>query len=168
MRAFVLITTEIGKYAILSAIGPLYAKKRKKSRENYIKGSVRGYILGNPGERYNDIKRVLKMPNGTLTYHLNTLEKEGIIRSERDGFNKRFYPSQANYMDEKIELTEIQHAIHWIIKSNPGISQKDIQSQLGISQQRLNYHIQLLVDARIIRVEHEGKITKCFTIEEVS
>jgi len=163
-----IIATEIGKYSFFSAISPLYTKRRKKGDISYIKGSVRGYILGNPGERYNDIKRILKLQNGTLTYYLKVLERDGIIRSERDGFNKRFYPSYGKFTGENIELTEIQQSIYWIIKNNPGISQKDIQSQLGISQQRLNYHIQLMVDARLIRVEHEGKLTKCFVIDKVS
>jgi DNA-binding MarR family transcriptional regulator len=160
--------TEIGKYTFFSAIGPLYLKRRKKENINYIKGSVRGYILGNPGERYNDIKKILKLPNGTLTYYLSNLEKEGIIRSERDGFNKRFYPSKGNITNEIIELTEIQQAILKIIEKNPGISQIDIQTQLDISQQRLNYHIKLMSEARLIKVEHVGKITRCFIVDEVS
>lgn len=160
--------TEVGKYTFFSTMSPLYSKQRKKRdmEFGYIKGSVRGYILGNPGENYNSIKRVLNLPNGTLAYHLKDLEKEGIVKSERDGTYKRFYPAEGIITSELLELSDIQNDIYNTIMDNPGLSQKDIQSRLDISQQRLNYQIQQMADARLIRVERDGKRTKCFVIDE--
>ena len=44
--------------------------------------------------------------------------------------------------------------------------QKDISSELGLIQSKVNYHIQLLVNARIIKLEREGNRTKCFIVDE--
>jgi parallel beta-helix repeat protein len=166
-----IITTEVGKYAFFSIMAPLYTKQRKKKKDKnygYIKGSIRGYIIGNPGDNYNSIKRELNLPNGTLTYYLKILEKEGIIRAERDRFNKRFYPAIGKITKDIIELTQLQKDIVKTIEKSLGISQTEIQSKLEISQQRLNYHIQLMVKARLIMINREGKKTECFLIEEAS
>ena len=165
---FLVMSTEIGKFGFYSAMVPLYSKRKKRSNYEvgFIKGSVRGVIYANPGENYSSIKKILGLPNGTLTYYLKSLEKEGIIKSERDGFLKRFYPLGFVIKKEKFELTEIQEDILNIIKSTPGIHQKNILSQLGISQQKLNYHIQLMVKARIIKVDHEGKMTRCYFLDD--
>ncbi|WP_455392737.1 winged helix-turn-helix transcriptional regulator [[Eubacterium] cellulosolvens] len=163
-------TTELGKFSFFKAIAPFLAKRRKKRNyeHGFIKGSVRGVIYANPGENYSSIKKILELPNGTLTYYLKALEKEGMIRAERDGFLKRFYPAKGRTDDEVMEFTEVQKDIHDIIRNQPGIYQKDIQSKLGISQQKLNYHINLMVDARVIEVQREGKRSKCFVIDGAS
>ncbi len=164
------LNTELGKYSFFSAIAPLYTKTRKKKKDHeygYIKGSIRGYVVGNPGESYNNIKRVLELPNGTLAYYLKVLERERIIRSERDGFMRRFYPAKGTITSDMIELSEIQQKIKSIVQNFPGISQKDILTKLDISQQKLNYHIKLLEDARILKLERDGKLTKCYVVEEV-
>ncbi len=174
---FIMITimfigsTEMGKYGFFGAIGPLYTKTRKRKKDHeygYIKGSVRGYILGNPGESYNTIKNELELPNGTLAYYLKVLERDRLIKSERDGFLKRFYPIGGMKVKDVLELSQVQENIKMVIQKHPGASQKDILANLDISQQKLNYHIQLMVKARMIKLEREGKITKCYVIEDTS
>jgi len=161
-------STEIGKFGFFSTLAPLFAKGKKKRNYElgFIKGSVRGVIYANPGENYSNIKKILNLTNGTLTYYLKSLEEEKMIISERDGFLKRFYPTIGRISKDILELTEIQKGIYKLIQKNPGISQKDISSKLEISLQRVNYHIQLLIDARIIKIMRDGKITKCFIIDE--
>jgi DNA-binding transcriptional ArsR family regulator len=161
--------TEVGKYGFLKLLTPLLAKRKKKRNYElgYIKGSVRGVIFANPGENYSSIKKILKLPNGTLTYYLKALEKERVIRSERDGFLKRFYPAEGSIATETLELSELQKNIYEIIQQTPGSYQKDIQARLDISQQRLNYHIQLMVDARILKVEIEGNKSRYYVLSEV-
>jgi hypothetical protein len=169
--SFVFITaTEIGKYGFFSSVAPLYTKQRKKKDENsgYIKGLVHGYIDGNPGENYNSIKRALKMNNGTLAYYLKVLLRENTIKSERDGILKRFYPTEGRITRDVLDLSDIQQDIFDVILDNPGIFQKDILERLDISQQRLNYQIKQMSEARLIKVERDGKRTKCYVIEEKS
>ena len=160
--------TEVGKYSFYSAVAPLYTKQRRKKDENYgyIRGLVLGYIDGNPGESYNSIKRALELNNGALAYHLKVLEREDQIHSERDGSLKRFYPKDGRISREVIELTDLQQDIYDMIKADPGISQAEIQDRMDISQQRLNYQVKQMSDARLIRVEREGKRTRCYVIDE--
>ncbi|MFX0142315.1 MAG: winged helix-turn-helix transcriptional regulator, partial [Candidatus Hodarchaeota archaeon] len=105
---------------------------------------------------------------GALAYYLRVLEREELIKSERDGMFKRFYPTKGKIIREVFELTNTQQDIYSTIKKNFGISQKNISDKLSLSQSTINYHIQLMVNARIIRIEREGKKTKCFIVEEIS
>lgn len=162
--------TEIGKYKFASMfIAPLYTRELKKRRkkDELVRGKVIGYIIGNPGDNYNTIKRKLTLTNGALAYHLQILERNHEIRSERDGVYKRFYPFEGRITEEILELSKLQKRIYNLIEQKPGITQTQISKQLGESVQRINYHIQMMVDARIIKLEREGKHTKCYIIENV-
>ena len=165
--------TEVGKYKFFATfVAPLYSrelKKRKKTYKNgFIRGKVLGYILGNPGENYSSIKQKLTLTNGALAYHLKVLEREQDIRSERDGMLKRFYPYEGKVTAEILELSKLQKRILNVIKGNPGISQTTISKKLNESVQRVNYHVQLMVEARLIRLERDGNKTKCYILEELS
>jgi parallel beta-helix repeat protein len=164
--------TEVGKYKFFATvIVPLYSrtlKKRKKNyQDGYIRGSVRGYIIGNPGETYNTIKRVLELPNGTLAYHLKFLEREGEIKTERDGIYKRFYPVEGRISEEVIELSKIQKKIVDLVKKLPGLTQREISKKLDEPAQKINYHISMMVDARVIKLKRIGNKTKCYIIEDI-
>jgi DNA-binding MarR family transcriptional regulator len=164
-------STEVGKYGFFGAITPFYSKTRKKKIDKnygYKKGLILGYILGNPGENYTSIKRVLNLNNGALTYYLRILEEEGVIRSERDGMYKRFYPTHGQVTQEVLELTEVQKSIYQTIKEQLGITQNEISKKLDIPRQTVNYHVQLMESARLIKVEREGKNSHCFIVEEFS
>jgi DNA-binding MarR family transcriptional regulator len=163
--------TEIGKYTFFGGIVPLYTKTRRKKLDKnygYKKGLVLGYILGTPGESYNAIKRVLNLNNGVLAYYLRVLEREEAIKSERDGMYKRFYPTRGNITKEVLELTDVQKDIYKTIKEHLGITQKEISSLLGVTQSKVNYHVKMMVDARLLRMDREGKRTRCFILEEDS
>jgi hypothetical protein len=162
-------STEIGKYGFFSAIAPLYSKRRKKKDENYgyNKGLIQGYVDGNPGESYNAIKRSLRLKNGTLAYYLKVLQRENIIRSERDGMYKRFYPTKGIVTKEVIELSSIQQKIYQYINKNPGCSQVEISQKLEMNHSKVNYNINLLVNARVIKLKREGNKSKCYIIEDL-
>jgi parallel beta-helix repeat protein len=164
--------TEVGKYKFFATfVVPLYSrtlKKRKKSyQDGYIRGSVRGYIIGNPGETYNTIKRVLELPNGTLAYHLKFLEREGEVKSERDGVYKRFYPVEGRISEEVLELSKIQKKIVDLVKKLPGLTQREISKRLGEPAQKINYHVSMMVKARLLRLKRVGNKTKCYVIDEI-
>jgi len=163
--------TEYGKYGLLSFFFlPLYTKIRKDDvLDHFVRGQVYGYIKANPGEHYNSIKKALSLKNGTLVYHLKTLEREEFIKSIIDGRFKRFYPKEMKIPEPSGELvlkmTRIQREILEIIRDVPGISQKDIAARIGLSTPTVHYHIDIMLSARVIRVEHSGRETKCYVEE---
>lgn len=164
--------TEYGKYWFLGLLFlPLYTKIKKDDvLDHFVRGQVYGYIKANPGEHYNSIKKALSLKNGTLVYHLKTLEREEFIKSVADGRFKRFYPKEMKVPEPSEELVlrmnHIQHEILKIIKECPGISQKEIAARIGLSTPTVHYHINIMMSARVISVKRAGRETQCF-VEDV-
>ncbi len=156
--------TEVGRYKALSLlVVPLYSRiRREKTLDNYIRGQIHGYILGNPGCHYNQVKQVLNLNNGTLAYHLRKLEKEEFIKSRRDGMYKRFYAFGMTLTTHVITLSPIQRQILDLITVAPGISQKEVAEELGISAPAVVYHMGVLHANRLVRREKNGVKVRYF------
>jgi predicted transcriptional regulator len=157
-------STEVGKLALISLILPLYTRiKKEKVLDNEIRGMIRGYIIANPGDNYNSIKRALDLNNGTLAYHLRVLERTKIIRSKQDGMYKRFYPAGMKVPAENGgEISEIQRILLKKIAESPGISQKEIAKMLGLSKGVINYHVKILYGKHLLKMERRGRKTLCY------
>jgi WD40 repeat protein/predicted transcriptional regulator len=160
--------TEVGKLALLSLILPLYTRiKKEKVLDNEIRGMIRGYIIANPGDNYNSIKRALSLNNGALAYHLKVLERAEIIKSRQDGMFKRFYPASMRIPAENGgEVSEIQKVLLNKIAESPGISQKEIAILLGLSKGVINYHVKVLLAKQLLKIEKRGRKTYCFLDEK--
>ncbi len=153
------LSTEVGKFAFLSLLVPLYTKLRKRNvLDNYERGRIYQYIEMNPGEHYSQIKRDLSLPNGSLVYHLRVLEKASKIKSRPDGRFKRFYT-----LDTRIPvpnggvLSEVQKRIVDAVKDVPGVTQKEIAALLGVHQSSINYQMGRLEERGLIRSERKGR-----------
>ncbi|UCE38007.1 MAG: winged helix-turn-helix transcriptional regulator [Thermoplasmata archaeon] len=155
--------TEIGKYKFLSFVLPLYTKLNKEEiLDHYTRGKIHGYILANPGDHYNSIKKALDISNGSFAYHLHVLEREGVIKSKRDGIYRRFYPSEMRLPSNANHLKEIQKLIIERIKESPGMSQTDIASSLGVASSTIHYHIQDLISADLVEAKRMGRSVRYF------
>jgi len=159
--------TEIGRYALFAGLLiPLYTKLMKDQvLDHYLRGKIHGYIIANPGEHYNAIKEQLDVTNGALSYHLRVLEREGYIRSRFDGMYKRFYPSEMKLPRSSRQISSFQEVILTIVKNNQGLSQKDIAKRIGVSSQVINYHIKLLEDADLIKVDRTRRRSRVYATD---
>ncbi|MFH0816091.1 MAG: PKD domain-containing protein [Methanobacteriota archaeon] len=161
------LITEVGKYWLILLFMPLYAKMKETTEQDmYMRGKIHGYILANPGEHYNAIKRALDINNGSLAYHLHHLEKEGGIKSMKYGVLKRFYPKEMLVPNAGPDsLSEAQKMILRKIRETPGISQKDIAALLGISASTINYHVDRMIDLAVVRRERKGMTVRYYETE---
>ncbi len=155
--AFVFVLEGV-KYASILLAMHLYSKLKKSNvLGTYTRCKIHDYIIANPGNHYSSIRRALELTNGSLAYNLHVLEKEWVIKSKIDGIYKRFFPVDMAIPEEgTIYLTEIQKLILNNIENAPGITQKEISSILRISPSTVNYHINKLVDSKLIRMERKG------------
>lgn len=160
---FAFSNTEIGKLKFLLLLVPLWVKMNKEETQNNFKrGGIYYYIVANPGAHFSEIRDTLNLANGELAYHLKVLEDNGQINSMNDGIRKRFYPKNV----EKREpiLTKIQKEIFNLVKSKPGINQNEIANNLHKSKQVVNYHIQIMNEMNVVKLQKEKKETKCFAM----
>lgn len=152
------------KFALLLFFVPLYTKiRRERVLDHFIRGQIYGYILANPGEHYNAIKQALGLTNGSLAHHLKTLEREEFIKSRKFGLYRRFYPKHMRIPEDgDFRMNAVQRHIVDVIDEHPGITQKEIASEMNITPPTVNYHIGILASAKMIRVIREGRRTMCF------
>lgn len=122
------------------------------------------YIQENPGCHLRQVKRELILAMGTIQYHLNLLEKQGKISSERHNLHKYYFPIglfEQNQRDIlKILNQETAREILLIIleKNNP--TQTDIAGIIKISSASVNWHIKRLIELGLIFEKKDGKFKR--------
>jgi len=122
------------------------------------------FIQANPGKHYRAIVDALGLGMGTITHHLNALERGGYIASQQDGMYRRFYPA-GKRTEATFFLTAVQQRIVLLLKVNAGISQARLADSLAISPSLANYHLHILADAGLVRLERRGRETGCFLLD---
>jgi predicted transcriptional regulator len=161
--AFFLGATEVGTYLLFLLFLPLYSKiKPEEVLDRFIRGKILGYIRANPGCHYNLIKQDLKLHNGTLIHHLDTLERNGFVKSARDGLLRRFFPGNQKIPLGRFYMSPIQESMSRYIREHPGVSQAELTRGLYLEPHLVRYHIRVLKEASILRVEEAGRRTKLF------
>jgi len=150
--------TEIGRVALLTLlVAPMHGRRTKEKDEAETRGMIRGFILGNPGECYTSIKENLGLKNGTLSWHLMKLEKEGIIKSRVQGTRRRYYSKGAVIPAENGgELREIEKRLLKAVEEDVGRSVKERAEELGVSSQLALYHIRRLAQKGRVDLERRG------------
>jgi len=136
-------------------------KKKEEVLDNFIRGELYGYILDTPGINLGALKKKVTRSNGTVVYHLKTLERDGLVRSYKDGLRRLFFPSSMKIPLEFMELTEPQRAIYRLVKENPGISQRGIASRTDMSPPKIHRNVHGLESKGFIRIE-KGRKTRLY------
>jgi predicted transcriptional regulator len=162
----VIAGTEVGIFAIYSFAFLMYTRlKSERVLDNFTRGQVYGHICENPGLHLSELKKRLELPNGTLVYHLKTLEREGLIRSYPNGGKRIFFSTKERVSKEIAHLTKAQRWILQIIRDEPGVSQKKISAETGLSDSTVNRIVHDLRLKGMVKME-KGKSTRWFIVEE--
>lgn len=130
-------------------------------------------ILTHPGIHLRGIQKKLQgISIGVLTRNLHTLEKQGkIISKKHKEFDYRCFWIQEHYSKYQhlliqFFLTKIELKIHGIIKKTPGITQKQILSQIKkIRQPTISYHLNKMKKKKLIISQRMEK-TKTYYISK--
>jgi DNA-binding MarR family transcriptional regulator len=158
--------TEAGKYRLAGLLFPLYTRLRKEEMlDHETRGLLRGFICAEPGVHYNDILRRLKLKNGTASYHLMALEREGFIKSRSDGRLKRFYPAGMKIADLPPKLEPVQEIILKTVQQSEGLSQRELARVVGIPHSSVNRQVKKLGELGLLRLVKEGATTRCYLPE---
>ena len=122
------------------------------------------YIQENPGSHLRQIKRELKMSMGTTQYHLNVLEKQGKITSEKHNLHKYYFPIGLFEKNEreilKILNQETAREILLLILERKNPTQTDIVNMIKISSASVNWHIKKLLELGLVLENRDGKFKR--------
>lgn len=159
-----LAMTDIGKTKLVALfLLPLYSKLKKDSLlDQFTRGEIHHYIKVNPGDTYTDIKKGLGLNNGTLTHHIQILQHNGLVHSKRNGMFRHYYQIEVPLPKVIFRLNKAQKDIIEMVRLNPGISQSKLSEGIGITVSTVNYHLQHLSDADLVKIKKAGTKTKCY------
>jgi predicted transcriptional regulator len=122
------------------------------------------FIQENPSCHLRKIKMELDLAMGTIQYHLDKLEKAGMITSQRQGLHKYYFVVGAFEENEKqlleILSNETAREILMFIVEQKFPSQTEISKHIGISSASVSWQIKRLQDYRIVEEIKEGKFKR--------
>ncbi|MBM4248674.1 MAG: hypothetical protein FJ149_04445 [Euryarchaeota archaeon] len=145
--------TETGKFGFIAPFVPLYTRiSRDKALSQRVRHQIMGYLLDNPGQHFNALRKALKLSNSMMVHHLLVLEREGYIKSQSDGTMKRFYLISVRIPeDRKRTPKELVSAILVAVEERPGITHKEVVERLLVGNEAVKYHMRnLMREGRIL------------------
>ena len=122
---------------------------------------VLGYINEHPGVHFRGIMDGTGIKQGSLSHHLDTLEREEFIKSTKDGIYKRYYPAHMR-VETSVNLNISQQKVLLAVKEHPGITMDDIASRTGIQTKSVYYNARVLRDIGLIFMEKEEGVIRCY------
>ncbi len=111
------------------------------------------FIIDNPGISFHLIRHAMKIPEGTLRYHLQQLQRSNRIVKEKNGRNLGYYSKfKKNHPDcyLNVELSSNQRMLLDLIGDFPGATRKDLLIRSRFSRRELNYSLKRLKDLKLI------------------
>ncbi|OPY28873.1 MAG: Helix-turn-helix domain protein [Methanocella sp. PtaU1.Bin125] len=128
------------------------------------------YVQSNPGCTPAEITARQHMANGTVKYHVQMLEAEGMIVLRRMGKFTRLFKSASGSDLEKAAVTymrnETSRNLLQAIMERPGITNSSLAEQFQLDKSSIHWHIERFLKDRMIRFEQDGKYKRYFVSEE--
>jgi len=111
------------------------------------------FIVENPGASFQLILKILKIPEGTLRYHLQQLDRSNKIIKEKKGKNLFYYSAfqkEHQECETNVELSEKQEFLLDLIRDDPGITRKELMIRSKLDRKNMNYTLRRLKDLKLI------------------
>jgi predicted transcriptional regulator len=128
------------------------------------------FISIHPGSHLRKISRGLDMNLSTLRYHLDYLEKIGVVISKKDKNLKIYYiVGRLGKKDKNIAPLLQQKRfrdIILVIIMNPGLSHSDLSGKLSLKPSTLSKYINILRDRGIVYHKRKGRNRYFYATDE--
>ncbi len=138
-----------------------YGEVQRKALELEIRQSIYSLISTSPGLHFREIQRRTEIATGQLTYHLNHLQKAGLIKNINDGEYLRYY-AQIQINDEERRVLElvrqksIRHILLFLLE-NDNCNHELLVMNLDIAPSTISWHLKKLIDSNVVNKKVEGR-----------
>jgi len=119
------------------------------------------YIREHPGAHLRKVCRDLGLAMGDVQYHVDRLEKNGLVKSSRRGLYRQFYQSGMFGEREGVVLSALAQStprellLHLV--EAPGSSQEDLAGLLGLSAPSISWNMKRLVELGLVERQQRGR-----------
>jgi predicted transcriptional regulator len=117
-----------------------------------------------PGIHLRRIERETGLPLGQVLYHLDRLERMGLVRSVRDaGFRRYFSPTRVPRQERPLVAT-LWHAVprrivETLVDGRPR-AHKELQAIAGVAGSTLTFHLQRMIASGVLEPQRDGAATR--------
>jgi predicted transcriptional regulator len=119
------------------------------------------HIVRFPGSHFREIQRHLKLPVGTLQYHLQNLMEDKLVISKKDGEYLRYYAiGLLTDMERKLLSLLRQKPIRHIailLLTSKELNHKKLVSELKLSPATTSWYLNKMLESRIVKKRRVGK-----------
>lgn len=121
-------------------------------------------VREHPGIHLRGVERRTGLPLGQVLYHLDRLERMGLVASHRDSGFRRYFAPDAISRSEKPILSALRHDVPrrlvLALLERPRLPHKALQRSAGVAGSTLSFHLQRLVASGVlVRERVEGSTT---------
>lgn len=107
-----------------------------------------------PGAHLRGIERMTGLPLGQVLYHLDRLERMGLVASSKDQGFRRYYLAKDVGRGEKKYLAALRHQVPrrvvLLLLERPGLMHKDLQVAVGVAGSTLSFHLERLLSSGVL------------------
>ena len=139
--------------------------------ENQIRSQILNEILDDPGIHFNELLREIGTSPSTLVWHLDILESYKVIKKQRVGHYIIYYPYIEENpfigMDPSIAKSKTTLEVLALINEYPGIFTNRIAQRLELDRKTIKYHVDKLLQAKLITKRKQGRKFLLFAIKEI-
>ena len=125
-----------------------------------------------PGAHLRGIERELTMPFGQVLYHLDYLERHGLIVAKKDGGFKRYFVSNLVGRQEKGYIAAFRHEVPRkvavLLLLDPGLTHRQIGAHLPVTGSTLSFHLAKMAEAGILARELVGNEHRYHIVDELT
>jgi predicted transcriptional regulator len=116
--------------------------------------AIHDCVAAHAGAHLREIARRCELPLGTTLYHLDCLERAGLVVARRDGRYKRYFTHAGVGRREKEVLSMLRHdaprrIVYALLPGSP-MTQRELCSAVGVSRSTLSFHVNRLVAEQIV------------------
>lgn len=119
---------------------------------------IRAHVTGNPGVHFNAIVRNLDIASGQAQYHLRRLRATDALRSEPRYGRTHYFPADYDPWERHavaVLRRETARDVAAIVVEREAVSPTTVADELGIARSTLEYHLDHLVDAGLVRKQRD-------------
>lgn len=129
-----------------------------------VRQRLHEYLTATPGAHLRDIARSLRIPLGTVVYHVDLMEEHGILHVYRDGRYKRHFVADQFGPGEKQHLAEFHHGARRgmakLIADHGPLTQRAFSRALGLARSTVSVHASHLVRTGVLLGVPDGRETR--------
>ncbi len=120
------------------------------------------FIRSHPGLHLRALEKRLGIALGDLRYHLEYLEKKGLVGSRTDGYRKTFFSAKDVSLPDRDVLALLRQraprriVLHLMLRESSTF--EELREELGVSKSTLSFHLGKLTSKGLVKsARREGR-----------